>query len=123
MTTARQNYFARKNFIKKCTIVRNICVVIGILCFILGLGEYTGTHYMLFYGINLALLIIANLLIFGIEYFVLSIAIFDGDIDFKPIFAWNYKKNRMSYVEFLKHTNLIDSDKSFAMYRKASKNV
>jgi len=121
MTPARKNYIARANFVKKITIVRNICAILSFLCFVATIGEYTGRHYMLFYNIGLVLILVFTGLVVGIEYFVLNVAIFDGDIDFKPIFGWNIDFPFISYNEFLKENELEDTDKNYSEYRKVTK--
>lgn len=118
MTAGRKNYLRRVDFIKKLTIVRNICFAIGLICGIPLLGEYMGEHIVSFYAIHISLVVLLIGLVAGIEYFILNVAIFDGDIDFEPIFDWYIRDNRMSYEKFLKINKLVDSDISYRKYRK-----
>lgn len=118
MTASRQNYQRRVDFIKKLTIVRNVIFAIGLIGSIPLIGEYTGANFALFYGIHLAIVLVNLALVVGIEYFIINVAIFNGDIDFEPIFDWYIRDTRISYVKFLKKNKLKDSDENFRAYRK-----
>ena len=118
MTASRKNYQRRVDFIKKLTIVRNICFAMSFICGIPLVCEYTGENFGLFFGIGISLLLFFLSIVVGIEYFIINVAIFNGDIEFQPIFDWYIRDDAISYAEFLKKNKLNDSDENFRKYRK-----
>lgn len=118
--TARTDYQNRLTLVKKLTIARNVCIALGSITFISLIGEYVGTRYAWFYALHITIAIFFLVATIGLEWFIKTFIIHNGDIEFQPIFDIYGEELFISYNEFLKQNKLEDSEENFKNYRKVT---